>query len=104
MGGDLTIRHLVMPNHVECCTYPVLDWTAELIPDVQVNVMDQYRPDNFCDPHSAKYRSQYAEIARRPKRSEIRDAYRHAERLGLKYETVTFERFSPEHFARMPGI
>jgi putative pyruvate formate lyase activating enzyme len=23
-GEDLTIRHLVMPNHVECCTVPVL--------------------------------------------------------------------------------
>ena len=43
-GEDLTIRHLVMPNHVECCTYPVLDWIAEVMPDVQVNIMDQYRP------------------------------------------------------------
>ena len=22
------IRHLIMPNHVECCTKPVLDWIA----------------------------------------------------------------------------
>ena len=49
-GENLTIRHLVMPNHVECCTYPVLDWIALHMPDVPVNVMDQYRPDNFCDP------------------------------------------------------
>jgi putative pyruvate formate lyase activating enzyme len=27
-GENLTIRHLVMPNHVACCTYPVLDWIA----------------------------------------------------------------------------
>ncbi|MGA7386945.1 MAG: radical SAM protein, partial [Pseudolabrys sp.] len=25
-GEDFSIRHLVMPNHVECCTYPVLEW------------------------------------------------------------------------------
>jgi putative pyruvate formate lyase activating enzyme len=68
-----------------------------------VNVMDQYRPDNFCDPSSAKYRPQYAEIARRPQGGEIRDAYRHAERLGLNYETVTFERYAPERLLT-PGV
>jgi putative pyruvate formate lyase activating enzyme len=103
-GENLTVRHLVMPNHVECCTHPVLDWIAEHMPDVPVNVMDQYRPDNFCDPQSAKYRPQYAEIARRPKSTEIRDAYRHAERLGLNYETVTFDRYALERYTRMPGI
>ena len=103
-GEDLTIRHLVMPGHVACCTYPVLDWIAEHMPEVPVNVMDQYRPDNFCDPHSAKYRPQYAAIARRPKGSEIRAAYRYAERLGLNYETVTFDRYAPERQAFMPGI
>jgi putative pyruvate formate lyase activating enzyme len=71
---------------------------------VPVNVMDQHRPDNFCDPQSAKYRPQYAEIARRPKSTEIRDAYRHAERLGLNYETVTFDRYALERYTRMPGI
>ena len=54
-GEDLTIRHLVMPGHVECFTYPVLDWIAEVMPEVPVNIMDQYRPENFCDPKSAKY-------------------------------------------------
>ena len=103
-GEDLTIRHLVMPGHVECCTYPVLEWIAEHMPAVPVNVMDQYRPDNFCDPASAKYRPQYAGIARRPKSSEIRAAYRHAERLGLNYEPVTFDRAAPERFPILPGI
>ena len=103
-GEDLTIRHLVMPGHVACCTCPVLDWIAEHMPEVPVNVMDQYRPDNFCDPHSTKYRPQYAAIARRPKSSEIRDAYRYAERLGLNYETATFDRYAPERQAFIPGI
>jgi putative pyruvate formate lyase activating enzyme len=103
-GENLTIRHLVMPNHVECCTYPVLDWIAEHMSEVPVNVMDQYRPDNFCDSQSAKYRPQYAEIAGRPQASEIRDAHRYAERLGLNYEPVTFDRHPLERYARMPSI
>jgi putative pyruvate formate lyase activating enzyme len=49
-GEDIVIRHLVMPNHVECCTKPVLRWIAENMPDVPVNVMDQYHPDCFADP------------------------------------------------------
>ena len=65
-GEDFSIRHLVMPNHVECCTYPVLEWIAEYVPAAPVNVMAQFHPDNFCDPASDKYREKYAEIARRP--------------------------------------
>ncbi len=91
-GEDLTIRHLVMPNHVECCTYPVLDWISEVMPDVPINVMDQYRPDNFCDPTSAKYVERYAAIARRPEAKEVQAAYDHARRRRLNFEVVTFEK------------
>jgi hypothetical protein len=55
-GEDFSIRHLVMPNHIECCTGPVLEWIAERVPAAPVNVMAQFHPDNFCDPASAKYR------------------------------------------------
>ena len=44
-GEDATIRHLVMPNHIDCCTVPVLDWIAANMPGVPVNIMDQYHPD-----------------------------------------------------------
>jgi len=90
-GEDFSIRHLVMPNHVECCTYPVLEWIAERTPVAPVSVMAQFRPDNFCDPASAKYRDKYAEIARLPTRTELGDSWRHARELGLKFETATFE-------------
>jgi len=90
-GEDFSIRHLVMPNHVECCTYPVLEWIAERTPAAPVSVMAQFRPDNFCDPASAKYRDKYAEIARPPTRTELDDSWRHARELGLKFETATFE-------------
>jgi putative pyruvate formate lyase activating enzyme len=91
-GEDVTIRHLVMPNHLACCTYPVLDWIAAEMPRVPVNIMDQYHPDNFCDPASPKYDRRHADLARRPTRAEVADAYRYAERLGLKFEAVTYER------------
>ena len=91
-GEDYSIRHLVMPNHVECCTYPVLEWIAEHMPAVPVNVMAQFHPDNFCDPASAKYRDRYAEIARRPTPAELNKSWRRARELGLKFETTTFER------------
>lgn len=94
-GEDCTIRHLVMPGHVECCSYPVLEWIAAHMPETPVNVMAQYHPDNFCDPASSKYRPQYAGIARRPHRRELEAAYARARELGLAFEDVTFER--PPH-------
>jgi len=91
-GEDFSIRHLVMPNHVECCTYPVLEWIADHMPAVPVNVMAQFHPDNFCDSGSTKYRDKYAEIARRPSRTELNMSWRRARELGLKFEATTFER------------
>jgi putative pyruvate formate lyase activating enzyme len=88
----LTIRHLVMPGHLECCTYPVLEWIAEEMPQAPVNVMDQYHPDNFCDPRGAKYDAKYAEIARRPTPEEILRAFDRARQLGLRFETISFEK------------
>ena len=91
-GEDFTIRHLVMPNHVACCTYPILDWIAENTPEVPVNIMDQYHPDNFCDPASAKYQSRFQEIARRPTGKEVRQAFNYAQRLGLRFEPISTEK------------
>ena len=44
-NGEVIIRHLVMPNHVECCTKPVLEWISENTPNCLVNIMSQYRPE-----------------------------------------------------------
>jgi putative pyruvate formate lyase activating enzyme len=93
-GENYSIRHLVMPNHVECCTYPVLEWIAEHMPAAPVNVMAQFHPDNFCDPTSAKFRDRYAEIARRPSHAELNNSWRRARELGLKFETTTLERLN----------
>ena len=44
--GELIIRMLVLPNHLECCTKPIMKWIAEnLGTETRVNVMFQYRPD-----------------------------------------------------------
>jgi putative pyruvate formate lyase activating enzyme len=40
------IRHLVLPNHVECCSVPVIEWIADnLGDDVRLNILSQYRPE-----------------------------------------------------------
>ena len=44
--GELIVRVLVLPNHLECCTKPIIDWIAEnLGRETRVNIMFQYRPE-----------------------------------------------------------
>ncbi|MGA9168176.1 MAG: radical SAM protein, partial [Nitrososphaeraceae archaeon] len=91
-GEDPVIRHLIMPNHVECCTKPVLDWISLNMPEVPVNIMDQYYPDNLCDPSSSKYRERYNEIARSPTEEEILRSYQYAKELNLNFEALSYEK------------
>jgi putative pyruvate formate lyase activating enzyme len=91
-GEDFTIRHLVMPEHVECCTRPVLEWIARNVPEAGVNIMDQYHPDNRCDPRSSRYDPRYQEIARRPTNREVLEAFRYARELGLRFESLSYEK------------
>jgi putative pyruvate formate lyase activating enzyme len=91
-GEDFVIRHLIMPNHVECCTKPVLEWIARNMPEVPINIMDQYYPDNLCDPSSSKYRERYSEIARSPTKEEIKRSYQYAKDLGLNFEELSYEK------------
>lgn len=44
--GELIIRVLVLPNHLECCTKPIVNWISEnLGTETRINVMFQYRPE-----------------------------------------------------------
>jgi len=44
--GELIVRMLVLPNHLECCTKPIIDWIAENVGrETRVNIMFQYRPE-----------------------------------------------------------
>ena len=85
--GDMIIRHLVMPNHVDCCTKPVLAMIArELGADrVLVNIMGQYRPEHWV----ARWPEKWPDIARRPSAREMREALEHARQLGLVFEPVS---------------
>lgn len=43
--GEVIVRHLVLPNHVECCTENVVKFVAEeLGRETRFNLMFQYRP------------------------------------------------------------
>jgi putative pyruvate formate lyase activating enzyme len=91
-GEDFTIRHLVMPEHLECCTRPVLEWIAANMPEAPVNIMDQYHPDNFCDPANPKFNEKYRPLARRARREEILGAYRYGRELGIRFTALSYEK------------
>lgn len=75
---EMMIRHLVMPNHVECCSKPVLDWIANNLQNVKVNVMAQYRPEYKAHLHKDIYRGL--------KSGEFLETRRFAEKLGIDLE------------------
>ncbi len=83
--SDIIIRHLVLPNHLECCTKPVLEWIAENCPRALVNIMEQYRPLFKV----LKYPEKYRDISRRPTMEEMETAYKYARDLGIVYEPIS---------------
>jgi putative pyruvate formate lyase activating enzyme len=74
--AEVIVRHLILPNHVECCSMPVLDWLSENVPNALVNVMDQYRPMHRACEHR--------DICRGLKSEEYELVRDHAEALGLR--------------------
>jgi len=80
-SGEICIRHLVMPNHVECCSKLILDYVAKELPKAVVNIMQQFRP---------QYKAhQYPEINRRPTSQEIQEVRNYADKLGILYKPVS---------------
>ncbi len=44
--GELIIRVLVLPEHLECCSKPIFRWIAENLGlETRVNIMFQYKPE-----------------------------------------------------------
>ncbi|MHA1131807.1 MAG: radical SAM protein [Candidatus Helarchaeota archaeon] len=80
-SGEMIIRHLVMPNHVECCTKPILEWISKNTPKAVVNIMGQYRP--------AYQANQYPEINRRPTSKELNTAKEYATKLGILWAPIS---------------
>jgi putative pyruvate formate lyase activating enzyme len=74
--GELIIRVLLLPNHIECCAKPILNWIAEnLGSDTRVNIMDQYRPE---------WRAfEVPELRRRLTAKEYQTAVDYAQSLGI---------------------
>ncbi|MFX0037845.1 MAG: radical SAM protein [Promethearchaeota archaeon] len=80
-SGEICIRHLVMPNHVECCTKPILDYVAKELPKAVMNIMGQYRPQWKA--------SDYSEINRRPTPQEMQEARDYADKLEILWKPVS---------------
>ena len=84
-GDPIIIRHLVLPNHLECDTKPILEWIASNCCHALVNIMEQYRPEYLV----ARYPEKYPDISRRPSRKEMQEAYNYARKLGILFEPVS---------------
>lgn len=75
--GELIIRVLVLPNHLECCTKLTLNWIAEnLSAETRVNLMFQYRPEWRAH--------EIPELRRHLTKTEIKTAIQLARKAGLK--------------------
>lgn len=80
-SGEIIVRHLVMPNHIDCCSKPILDFISKETSKCVVNIMQQFRPE---------YQSHnYKEINRRPSIGEIHEVKNYADDLGILYEPVS---------------
>ncbi|MHA1908086.1 MAG: radical SAM protein [Candidatus Thorarchaeota archaeon] len=84
-SGEVIIRHLVLPNHLECCTFPILEWVSKNMPNCMVNIMAQYRPEHRVRRDMETYR----DISRRVTSEEMQKAYRRADELGIVWQVVS---------------
>jgi putative pyruvate formate lyase activating enzyme len=76
-NGELIVRVLVLPNHLECCTEPILNWISHnLGPETRINLMFQYRPEWQANS--------ITELRRSLTDNERRKAVKLAEKAGLK--------------------
>ncbi|MCL4430271.1 MAG: radical SAM protein, partial [Chloroflexi bacterium] len=74
--GELLVRVLVLPRHLDCCTKPILLWIAEhLGVKTRVNVMFQYRPQWRAN--------EVPELRRKLTGAEMEKALQLAEQAGL---------------------
>lgn len=84
-SGEVIIRHLVMPNHIDCCTIPILEWVAENMPNCMVNIMAQYRPEHLV----LQRPDEFPEIGRRVLSGEMHRAQEKADELGICWRPVS---------------
>ncbi len=76
-AGELIIRILVMPNHIECDAKPILKWIKENLGEyTRINILSQYRP--------CWKAFEYREIARPLRYEEWANVVEYAKKIGLK--------------------
>jgi len=74
--GELIIRVLVLPEHLDCCTKPILTWIAKnLGTTTRTNIMFQYRPEWQA--------FEIPELKRRLTKEEMTKAIQFAKEAGL---------------------
>ncbi|NHI92939.1 MAG: pyruvate formate lyase-activating protein [Candidatus Lokiarchaeota archaeon] len=78
------IRILILPNHVECCVIPILNWIKNNTPKVLINIMGQYRP-TYKVPKNELYK----EISRYPSSGEMDQVREYADELKLAWRQVS---------------
>jgi putative pyruvate formate lyase activating enzyme len=49
--GELIVRHLLLPGHLDCCFRPLVAWLRDHLPDVQFSVRDGYLPHWHAERH-----------------------------------------------------
>lgn len=82
---EMIIRLLVLPNHLDCCVFPILEWIADKTPKALVNIMSQYRPLWRVIRNPKKF----SDISRRVSREEMEKVFAHAEHLGIEFRSVS---------------
>jgi len=75
--GELIVRILVLPGHLDCCTQPTFDWMVNnLGKSARINVMFQYKPE---------WRAfEVPELRRKLTEAEITRVLRLAKDVGLR--------------------
>ncbi|MBS1266052.1 MAG: 7-carboxy-7-deazaguanine synthase [Candidatus Woesearchaeota archaeon] len=77
---DLVIRHLMLPNHFECCTKPILEFISNNLKNKAIlNLMDQYRPEYRASEHE--------DINQRLSKEEFQKAKNLASDLNINFIT-----------------
>jgi putative pyruvate formate lyase activating enzyme len=70
-----------MPNHIECCSKPILKYVSEELPKAVVNIMKQFRPEYEA--------YKFPEINRRLTSNEMQEVKKYAKNLGVLFKPVS---------------
>lgn len=79
--GSIILRHLILPNHVNCCSIPIIKWLSENMPKdwLVVNIMDQYYPTYRVIFEGDRWK----ELKRRISREEFETVVNFAKKEGI---------------------